>query len=415
MLNITILSISHQLAPLEIREQVFFTKQEIIKSIKEITAISDIDSCVILSTCNRSEIYITSEKNNIKEILGNYLANINDIQYKTLNKYLIFFENDKAVEHICSVAAGLDSMVLGEPQILGQLKNAYYLAKINNALDTNLEKLFQYAFNIAKKVRTDTKIGSNPVSVAYYAVKLSETILQTLSDKTAILIGAGEMIKNSAQHLYAKSIKKMLIANRTPENAKEIASKNNAEVISLKKLSEHIHTADIVISSTSSTMPIIGKGLIETALTQRKNKPILLIDLSIPRDIEAEVSKLKGVYLYTIDGLQGVVDNNFKERKEEKIKAEKIIKQQNLEYMKNLNNNSHKEIIKTYKKRANFIKEDAVANAIKKLNSGSNAEIIIKELANKITNKLLNAPFQNISKREDINLNQCKSCIPKKK
>ena len=414
MSNITILSISHQFAPLEIREQVFFTKQEIIKSIKEITSISGIFSCVILSTCNRSEIYVVTNKKNIKEILANYLASINDIKCDKLNKYLVFFENNEAIKHICNVASGLESMVLGEPQIFGQLKNAYHLAKINNTLDTNLEKLFQHSFNIAKKVRTDTKIALQPVSIAYYAIKLSEKILNTLSNKTALLIGAGEMIKNSAQHLYGKSINKMIIANRTIENAEKIAIKYEAEAINIKKLSEYIHLADIVISSTSSPRPIVGKGLIETALTKRNNKPILLIDLSIPRDIESEVNKLEKIYLYTIDGLQQIVNNNLKEREKEKIKAAIIIEQKNINFKKDLYTFSNKEIIKKYNQRATSIKDEAVKNAIKKFNNGAQAQDVIKELADKITNKLLNAPFQNINKRENINLNQCKDCIPEK-
>lgn len=412
MLNITTLSINHQFAPIEIREQVFFTQEDIIKSINEITSILGISSCVILSTCNRAEIYVVSDREDIQKALGKYLAKINGIEYEKLKNYLVFFHNDDAITHICNVAAGLDSMVLGEPQILGQLKDSYFTAKKNNTLDSKLEKLFQHSFKIAKKIRTETQISSKPVSVAYYAIKLSERILDKLENKNALLIGSGEMIKNSVKHLHAKSINKIIIANRTLEKVEKMALKYNAEAISIKKLSEYIHLADIVISSTSSPRPTIGKGLIETALSKRNNKPILLIDLSIPRDIEEEVNKLNKIHLYTIDDLQQVIDINLKEREKEKEKAIKIIAKENIEFKRNLYDLSNKEVIKKYNERALVIKNDAVKNAIRKIENGVEAKTVVKEMAEKITNKLLHAPFKNINEGQDLNINQCKKCIP---
>ena len=413
MPHIAVLSVNHQLAPVEIREKVAFAQNELASSVSRLLSIPGIFSCVVLSTCNRSEIYVGSDLNNIEEVLGQYLASTHSIDYKKLSQYLSYFENDNAINHICNVAAGLDSMVLGEPQIFGQLKDAYQFSKEHKALDKTLEKLFQHAFATAKKVRTDTKIGSSPVSVAYCAVKLSEKIFTNLANQTVLLIGAGEMIELSAQHLKQKGVNKIIVANRTIENAQTIAHHYEAEAINLKQLSEHLHRADIVISSTAAPVPILGKGLIETALTQRKHQPMLLIDLAIPRDIEPEAGKLEDVFLYTVDDLQQVVENNIEGRKQEKIVAQEIINKQNIEFKAWLDNIPNEKIIKTYRQHAMNLKEDAVKGAIKKLSAGAEADAVIQELADQLTNKLLHAPFKNIKETPSINLEQCKSCIPK--
>ena len=413
MPHIAILSVNHQLAPVEIREKVAFAQNELASAISKLLSIPDILSCVVLSTCNRSEIYAVSESDNTDEILGQYLANIHGVDYKKFSQYLSYFEDDEAVNHICNVAAGLDSMVLGEPQIFGQLKDAYQFSKEHKALDKTLEKLFQHAFTTAKKVRTDTKIGASPVSVAYCAVKLSEKIFTNLADQTVLLIGAGEMIELSAQHLKQKGVSKIIVANRTIENAQTIALAYNAEAISLKQLSDHLHRADIVISSTAAPIPILGKGLIETVLVQRKHQPMLLLDLAIPRDIEPEAGKLDDVFLYTVDDLQQVVENNLEGRKQEKIAAQEIINKQNIEFKAWLDNIPNEEIIKTYRQHAMNLKEDAVKGAIKKLSTGAEVDAVIQELADQLINKLLHAPFKNIKQTSHINLEQCKSCIPK--
>jgi glutamyl-tRNA reductase len=304
--------------------------------------------------------------------------------------------------------------VLGEPQIFGQLKEAYQFSKEHNALDKTLEKLFQHAFATAKKVRTETKIGASPVSVAYCAVKLSEKIFTDLSNQTVLLIGAGEMIELSAQHLHQKGVKRMIIANRTVENTHDIAIRYDAETINLKQLSEYLHLADIVISSTAAPVPIIGKGLIETVLVQRKHQPMLLIDLAIPRDIEPESDQLEDIFLYTVDDLQQVIEGNIESRKQEKVLAEKIIEKENIEFRAWLDSIPNETIIKEYNKQANQVKDDAINSAMKKLESGVDPDAIIKELADRLTSKLLHAPFQNIKKTANINLVQCKACVPSK-
>ncbi|HCU71941.1 MAG TPA: glutamyl-tRNA reductase, partial [Gammaproteobacteria bacterium] len=298
--------------------------------------------------------------------------------------------------HICHVATGLDSLVLGEPQILGQLKDAYHAAKEANTLNKLLEKLFQHAFSTAKKVRTDTGIGSSPVSVAYCAVKLSEKIFADLAEQTVMLIGAGEMIELCAQHLSQKGVNNMIVANRTIENAEKIASLYGAKAVSLKQFSNLIHEADIIISSTAASVPIIGKGLVETALKLRKHKPIFMLDIAIPRDIEPEVAQLDDVFLYTIDDLQQVVNENIDSRQREKTLAEEIIVGQNKKFDDWLATLPNEQIVQAYRQNAYQIKEVAVEAALKKLKNGGDSVAIISQLADQLTNKLLHAPFSNI-------------------
>jgi len=414
MSYIAALSVNHQLATVATREKVAFTQNELAPAIKALKSIAGIKACVIFSTCNRSEIYVNCDIEDNREILSQFLASTHGIEHAPLLQYISYFEGDKVIEHICSVAAGLDSLVLGEPQIFGQLKEAYQFSKEHNALDKTLEKLFQHAFATAKKVRTETKIGASPVSVAYCAVKLSEKIFTDLSNQTVLLVGAGEMIELSAQHLHQKAVKRMIIANRTVENTHDIAIRYDAETINLKQLSEYLHLADIVISSTAAPVPIIGKGLIETVLVQRKHQPMLLIDLAIPRDIEPESDQLEDIFLYTVDDLQQVIEGNIESRKQEKVLAEKIIEKENIEFRAWLDSIPNETIIKEYNKQANQVKDDAINSAMKKLESGVDPDAIIKELADRLTSKLLHAPFQNIKKTANINLVQCKACVPSK-
>jgi len=412
MQHIAILSVNHQTAPVEIREKVAFSDKELSQALGKLNTIDEVDSCVILSTCNRSEVYAIVNSSSPESILTEYLSSAHSISTEELTPYLSYFEGSDAIEHICHVATGLDSLVLGEPQILGQLKEAYHSAKESNTLDKLLEKLFQHAFSTAKKVRTDTNIGSSPVSVAYCAVKLSEKIFSDLSQQTVLLIGAGEMIELCAQHLNQKNVKRMIIANRTIENAQKIASKYKAKPTSLKQFSSIIHEADIIISSTGATVPIIGKGLIETALKLRKHKPIFILDIAIPRDIEPEVSQLDDVFLYTVDDLKQVVDNNISNRQKEKSLAEKVIIEQNLHFLKWLNSLPNEQVVQSYRDSAFEIKQKAVDNALNKLKKGSDSEAIIKELADQLTNKLLHTPFNNIKQNSLEQLNHCEGCVP---
>ena len=253
-------------------------------------------------------------------------------------------------------------------------------------------------------MRTDTSIGSSPVSVAYCAVKLSEKIFTNLASQTVLLIGTGEMIELSAQHLSKRGVTDIIFANRTLENTQSLAMKYEAEAITLKSLSENLHRADIVISSTAAPIPIIGKGLIETVLIHRKHQPMLLIDLAIPRDIEPEANQLEDVFLYTVDDLQQVADGHLEDRIKEKVIAQEIIRAQNLNFIVWLNNIPNEEVIKNYRRQANLLKDELLQIAIRKLESGSSPDLVVEELADKLTNKLLHKTFQNIKNSKNIKL-----------
>ena len=402
MSNIAILSVNHQIAPVAIREKVAFAQGELAPAISALLSLKEIKGCVIFSTCNRSEIYVSHDSNNIRDILIKFIASSHGVDHHSLIEYVSYYEENEAVQHICNVACGLESLVLGEPQIFGQLKDAYQLSKNESALDKILEKLFQHVFKTAKKVRTDTNIGSSPVSVAYCAVKLSEKIFTNLSSQTVLLIGAGEMIELSAQHLSKRGVKNMIFANRTIENAQPIAIKHNAEAISLKSLSENLHRADIVISSTSAPIPIIGKGLIETVLHQRKHKPMLLIDLAIPRDIEPEANQLEDVFLYSVDDLQQIANSNLEERLKEKVIAKKIINEKSVDFIQWANNIPNEELIKNHRRQSNLLKDELLQIALRKLKSGSNPDLVVEELADKLTNKLLHKTLENLKKPNSL-------------
>ncbi len=415
MSRIAVLSVNHAKAPVAVRERVAFAPNQLSDKLKELASLDTVEACVILSTCNRAEIYAIINDDQPTEILSDFLANTHDIPRMEIDPYLDYFEDNLALDHICNVACGLDSLVMGEPQILGQLKDAYHGAKEAGTLNKLLEKLFQHAFSTAKKVRTDTQIGSSPVSIAYCAVKLSEKIFADLSEQTVLLIGAGEMIELCAQHLNQKGVNNMIVANRTIENAQKIASEYDAKAISLKQFSSIIHEADIIISSTAASVPIIGKGLIESALKMRKHKPIFMLDIAIPRDIEPEVGQLNDVYLYTIDDLEQVVSDNIDSREKEKTLAQEIIVKQSQVFNQWLEVQPNEEVVQSYRSSANHIKEQVVVDALKRLNNGGDSEQIIKKLADQLTNKLLHTTFKNIKQTSHKDLGQCEGCVPNTK
>ena len=404
-MTIAVLSVNHNLAPIEIREQVAFVENELATYLKKLKNHDNIKSCVILSTCNRSEIYVqtsTNETTHLKENLTNWLQTTHNIQ-TDLTPYLDFYTELEAIKHIISVASGLNSLVLGEPQILGQLKDAYHFAKSANTLDSVLEKLFQQTFKIAKKIRTQTQIGSSPVSVAYCSIKLAQKIFTDLSQQTVLLIGAGEMIELCAKHLNEQKIKKIIIANRTLEKAQLIAKNyQNSAVITLNDLHQTIDQADIIISSTASPVPILGKGLIEYALKKRKHKPMFILDIAVPRDVEPEISQLKDAYLYTIDDLSQIIEQNTQNRQEAKTLAEKIINKESLEFQTLLNTSNNDKLIKNYRTQSEEIKRQVLEKALKKIKTGAEPKDVLTLLADQLTNKLLHHPSQTLKSLSNI-------------
>lgn len=407
------ISINHKKTPVAVREKVAFSPNEVANANNKLLQNPQINACVILATCNRLEIYISTKQTNNKELLAKFLADFHNLELD-LNEYLDYFENETAVKHITQVASGLDSLVLGEPQILGQLKDAYNIAKKNNQLDKILEKLFQHAFFVAKKVRSETDIGKNPVSIAYCGVKLSEKIFSDIHKQTALLIGAGEMIELSAKHLAQKNVKQIIIANRTAQNAQKIVDDLSVptKIIALGQLSDYFYQADIVISSTAAPIAIIGKGLVERSIKKRKHKPIFILDIAIPRDVEAEVAELNDVFLYTVDDLKQVVRDNEQSRNAAKQLAISKINELNQEFIEFFANLNNQEIIKNYYQSANNIKISLIASALKDLQT-NDVDIVINKLADQLTNKLLHQNLTNLKALDNEALKQCHNCIPK--
>lgn len=383
-----VIGINHKSAPVEIREKVAFNADGLDKRLQEIKSenAGNNNEVIILSTCNRTEIYSFSEYTT--EDIVNWLPQNNNISISELQNHLYEHKNDAAIRHIMRVASGLDSMVLGEPQIFGQLKAALKTASEHKTAGTTLKRLMQHAFSTAKKVRTQTGIGSNPVSVAFAAVNLAKQIFSKLDNKTALLIGAGETVELVGKHLSNAKIKNIIIANRSIENATKLAEDLGGLGVSLQDIGEYLPDADIVISSTAAPMPIIGKGTVEWALKKRKHRPIFMVDIAVPRDIEAEVGDLDDIYLYTVDDLQSVIDDNLKSREQAAAQGEAMIAEEVDQFMGWMRAQDQIDLIKSYRDKISQIQEDTLNKALKLLKNGSSADEALNFLAHTLTNKL---------------------------
>lgn len=385
---IRVIGISHKTAPVSIREKVAFSPEALIDKLEKIKTddVSNNKEVIILSTCNRTEIYTKSEYS-LDEMTA-WLSHQNNLSSKEIKKHLYDFSDDKAIQHIFRVASGLDSMVLGEPQILGQLKKSLKTSTECKTAGTTLKRLMQHAFSTAKQVRTQTSICSNPVSIAYAAVNLSKQIFSNLNKKTALLIGAGETIELVGKHLKNADIGRIIIANRSVENAIKLAKEFGGTGVSLQEIGDYLPEADIVISSTAAPMPVIGKGTVEWALKKRKRKPIFMVDIAVPRDIEAEVHELDDVYLYTVDDLQSAIDENLKFRQEAAEQAEIMVHEQVAEFMGWLRAQDQVQLIKSYRHKISSIQNETLEKASKLLKNGSSPEEALTFLAHTLTNKL---------------------------
>ncbi|CAG1769579.1 partial glutamyl-tRNA reductase, partial [uncultured bacterium] len=310
--------------------------------------------------------------------------------------YLYSYTDRLVCRHIFRVACGLDSMILGEPQILGQVKTAYQTACEAGTLGKRLGKLFQHTFTAAKKVRTDTAIGSSPVSVAFAAVQLAQQIFDKLSEQTALLIGAGETIELTARHLVQQGVGRIIIANRTFDKAHSLAMQFDGYAIALSELPNHLAEADIVISSTASQLPILGKGRVESALKKRKHKPMFMVDLAVPRDIEPEVEQLRDVYLYTVDDLQHTITQNMNSRRQAAEQAEEIIDTQVDHFIAWLRAQEVQSTIRDYRLQAELTRDEVLQKALNSLKTGANAEEVLNRLAYTLTNKLIHTPSSQI-------------------
>jgi glutamyl-tRNA reductase len=383
--------INYNTAPVAIRERLAFPTEMLDNTLRNLWNVREISEAAILSTCNRTEFYYQADSDN-QSLLVEWIADNKQLRPADFTPYLYSYKDSQSIRHMFRVACGLDSMILGEPQILGQMKNAYHAASQAGTLGRNLSKLFQHTFSAAKKVRTDTAIGSSPVSVAFAAVQLAQQIFDKLSEQTALLIGAGETIELTARHLYQHGIGRIIIANRTYDKAHALAMQFNGYAINLAELPNHLAEADIVVSSTASQLPILGKGRVESAIKIRKHKPMFMVDLAVPRDIEAEVAQLRDVYLYTVDDLQNTVNQNMDSRRRAAEQAEEIIDTQVEHFMAWLRSQGAQETIRDYRTQAEQTRDEALQRALAQLNSGAAADEVLQRLAHTLTNKLIHTP-----------------------
>ncbi|HHT8252996.1 TPA: glutamyl-tRNA reductase [Citrobacter braakii] len=391
------LGINHKTAPVSLRERVTFSPDTLDQALDSLLAQPMVQGGVVLSTCNRTELYLSvEEQDNLQEALVRWLCDYHNLNEEDLRNSLYWHLDNDAVSHLMRVASGLDSLVLGEPQILGQVKKAFADSQKGHLNASALERMFQKSFSVAKRVRTETDIGASAVSVAFAACTLARQIFESLSTVTVLLVGAGETIELVARHLREHQVKKMIIANRTRERAQVLADEVGAEVISLSDIDARLQDADIIISSTASPLPIIGKGMVERALKNRRNQPMLLVDIAVPRDVEPEVGKLSNAYLYSVDDLQSIISHNLAQRKAAAVEAETIVAQETSEFMAWLRAQGASETIREYRSQSEQIRDELTAKALAALQQGGDAQAIMQDLAWKLTNRLIHAPTKSL-------------------
>lgn len=390
--QITAFGINHKTAPVELRERVAMSGDDIVDALTTLNASPQIDEVVLVSTCNRTEVYAVGDS--AEQTIIQYLCQFADITDSDMRSFSYTHHQHAAVTHLINVSAGLDSLVLGEPQILGQIKQSFSQAKAAGTIGSHFQKLFQHTFSIAKKVRSETDIGANAVSVAYVAVQLAKHLFSSLAASRAMIIGAGDTGELVVKHLYEQGVRDIIVVNRTLEKAHKLAAPVNAKVMTLGQIPLHLHEADIVISSTSSQLPILGKGVVERALKQRKNEPIFLVDLAVPRDIESEVADLDDAYLYTVDDLQNIIEENLASRQEAANQAMNIINASIDVFFRWQEVQANTDVLVEYRQTSELQKQRLVDKALNQLADGKVAEDVITELSNKLMNQLLHGPTQ---------------------
>ncbi len=396
-MSLLALGINHQTAPVEIREKITFAPEQMDQALQQATALKGVNEAVIVSTCNRTELYC-EVADQYEDSITSWLSEFHQLENGKLKPYLYEYRDQDATRHLFRVASGLDSLVLGEPQILGQLKTAFEKANGNQSVKTVLGRLFQHGFTVAKKVRTDTEIGSNPVSVAFAAVSLSKQIFGDLSSLSALMIGAGETIELAARHLKGQGIGSITIANRTLERAQNLADELGATAISIGEIPEQLVKSDIVISSTASQLPILGKGATETALKARKHRPIFMVDLAVPRDIESQVGELDDVYLYTVDDLKEVIDENRRSREEAANEAMDIIQVEVQHFNHWIKTHQSADEIRLLRNQSERIRLECLKKAQQMLEQKEDPARVLETLASNLTNKLMHGPTVQMRK-----------------
>ncbi|MFC4727937.1 glutamyl-tRNA reductase [Coralloluteibacterium thermophilus] len=385
------LGLNHQTAPVALRERVAVPAAALDQALRALRTMPGVEEAALLSTCNRTEVY-ARVADVADDTVGRWLAEHHGIEAQRLEPYLYRHHDADAVRHLFRVATGLDSLVLGEPQILGQVKQAWAAARDAHALKTPLDRLFQQCFTVSKRVRTDTRIGAHPVSVAFAGVRLAQQVFARLDQATVLLIGAGDTIELAARHLADAQVKRLLVANRTLEHAQALAQRFGGYALPLADLDRHLAEADIVISATASRLPVLSRAQVARALGERRHRPMFLLDLAVPRDIEADAAQLDDVYLYTVDDLDQVIEENRRSRREAAEQAEAIIELQVGHYMAWWHARDRHDALKRLRAGAEAQRAEALALARERVARGHDPETVMDWLANRLTSRLLHAP-----------------------
>jgi glutamyl-tRNA reductase len=393
------LGLNHQTAPLAVRERVVFHVEKLYDALLELTRRRFASEAAILSTCNRTEIYFSAGESTQAAApepaaIVDWLTGYHRLKPGELTPYLYTLPREQSVRHAFRVASGLDSMVLGEPQILGQMKEAARTAEAAGTLGTVLHKLFQRSFAVAKEVRSTTQVGANSVSMASAAVKLAARIFPSLREQQVLLIGAGEMIELCATHFAAQAPARITVANRTLERAESLARRFNGHGIELRALGERLAEYDIVVTSTASSLPILGKGMVERALRARRRRPMFMVDLAVPRDVEAEVGDLDDVFLFTLDDLFGIVSQNIDARRSAVEQAEAIIETQVGRFMHWMSARESVPVIRSLREHADEARRHELERALRLLARGDDPKQVLESLSQGLANKLLHSPSQ---------------------
>jgi len=391
------LGINHKAASVSVRAKVAFVPEQMADALAQACELAHLKEVAILSTCNRTELYCSTELEGTRALLE-WLGRYHNLDPDELQRCSYAHWGQDAAQHMMRVASGLDSLVLGEPQILGQLKSSYAVSQSSGVVGAELDRLFQQTFAVAKKVRTDTAIGENPVSVAYASVSLAQHIFADLSQSKALLIGAGETIELVARHLSEAGVKQMTVANRTLVRAETLAQEFNARAILLGDIPEALEDADIVIASTASQLPILGKGAVESALKKRKHRPVFMVDIAVPRDIEQEVADLDDVYLYTVDDLKEVIEENVRSRESAAREAEILVEAGASEFMRQLRSLGAVETVMSLRQQAEQLRDVELEKALRQLSNGKNTQEVLNNLARSLTNKLIHSPTVQLRK-----------------
>jgi glutamyl-tRNA reductase len=408
------IGLNHVSAPVTVRERLSMPVELVQPALSALQSSfgGAVHEAAILSTCNRTELYCAAEPE-VAQHLPRWLAEFNKIETQDVSPHLYLHDNDDAVRHAFRVASGLDSMVLGEPQILGQMKEAVRAAEGAGALGTLLHQLFQRTFSVAKEVRSQTAIGSQSVSLASAAVRLSERVFGDLKETRILFIGAGEMIDLCATHFAARQPKGMMVANRTLERADQLANRFDAKSMRLADLPDRLAEFDVIVSCTASTLPILGLGMVERASKQRRRRPMVMVDLAVPRDIEPEVSRLDDVYLYSIDDLGAVVQSGTESRQSAVVQAEAIIDTRVRDYMHWLQLRKTVPFIQTIQTNAQAVQNAALERARKALAKGDAPEAVLEQLAHSLTQKYLHGTFNALHQTEENERQQLMGWLPR--